>query len=140
MKSSKKSIVYKAANDREKDLNLALSRIQHGRAKTGESKVSIAAVAREAGVSAALIHNHYPEVAEAIRKSQNRSSRAVRDMKHDDLINERKKSVAYRQQIVELREKVARLASINEVLSDENNIHREKLVDRRVVALANHKS
>jgi AcrR family transcriptional regulator len=140
MKSSKKSIVYKAANDREKDLNLALSRIQHGRAKTGESKVSIAAVAREAGVSAALIHNHYPEVAEAIRKSQNRSSRAVRDMKHDDLINERKKSVAYRQQIVELREKVARLASINEVLSDENNILREKLVDRRVVALANHKS
>ena len=72
----------KTSDSRERDLRLALARIQRGRAHTGESKVTIAAVAREAGVSTALIHNHYPNVAEAVREAQGRSSRAQRDVKH----------------------------------------------------------
>jgi len=58
MKPKDKSTNYKPAEDREKDLRFALYRTQKGRAHTGETKVTIAAVAREAGVSTALTHNH----------------------------------------------------------------------------------
>ncbi|MBX8473172.1 TetR family transcriptional regulator [Pseudomonas cichorii] len=133
MKPKDKTPNYKPAEDREKDLKLALLRIQKGRTRTGETKVTIAAVAREAGVSTALIHNHYPSIAEAIREIQGRSSRAMRDVKHQDLIAERKKSAAYRQEITELRSKVANLASINEMLLDENRVLKAKLNSRNVI-------
>jgi AcrR family transcriptional regulator len=139
MKPKDKAANYKPAENREKDLKLALYRIQKGRAHTGETKVTIAAVAREAGVSTALIHNYYPDIAEVIREVQGRSSRAMRDVKHQDLIAERKKSTAYRQEIEELRAKVANLASINEVLLDENRVLKAKLSDRKVVDLDSRK-
>jgi len=140
MKLKDKATNYKPAEDREKDLKLALIRILKGRARTGESKVTIAAVAREAGVSTALIHNHYPRIAEAIRDAQGRSSRVMRDLKQQDLIVERKKSAAYRQEIEELQTKIARLASINEVLMDENRALKTKMNDCKVVDLASRKS
>lgn len=139
MNSKEKAANYKPAEDREKDLKLALLRIQKGRTRTGETKVTIAAVAREAGVSTSLIHNYYPGIAEIVREAQGRSSRAVRDVKHQDLIAERKKSAAYRQEIEELRAKVANLASINEVLLDENRVLKAKMNDRKVVDLASRK-
>ncbi|WP_163003760.1 TetR family transcriptional regulator [Pseudomonas viridiflava] len=135
MKPKDKTASYKPAVDREKDLKLAIYRIQKGRAHTKETKVTIAAVAREAGVSTALIHNHYPNVAEAIREIQGRSSRAVRDVKHQDLIAERLKSTNYRQENEELRVKVATIASINEVLLDDNRTLQAKQNDRKVVEL-----
>lgn len=136
MKPKEKAAKYKSAVEREKDLKLALCRIQKGRTQTGETKVTIAAVAREAGVSTALIHNHYPSIAEAIREVQGRSSRAMRDVKQKYLISERKKSAAYRQEIKELRAKVAKLASINEMLLDENRVLKTKMNDRNVIDLA----
>jgi AcrR family transcriptional regulator len=139
LKPKDKAVNYKPAEDREKDLRLALYRIQKGRAHTGETKVTIAAVAREAGVSTALIHNHYPNIAETIRDAQGRSSRATRDVKHQDLIAERKKSSEYRQEIKELRAKVAMLASINEVLADDNRVLKAKLGDPKVVDIASRK-
>lgn len=139
MKPEDKTANYKPAEDREKDLKLALLRIQKGRAHTKESKVTIAAVAREAGVSTALIHNHYPRIAEAIREAQGRSSRAMRDVKQQDLIAERKKSAAYRQEIEELRVKVANLASINEVLMHANCVLNAKMNDPKVVELNSRK-
>jgi len=140
MKPKDKTANYKPAEDREKDLRLAIYRIQKGRAHTKETKVTIAAVAREAGVSTALIHNHYPTVAETIREIQGRSSRAVRDVKHQDLIAERLKSTSYRQENEELRTKVASIASINEVLLDENHTLKAKQNDRKVVELVVKKS
>lgn len=127
------TIRRKPADAREKELQLALHRIERGRAKTGEKKVTIAAVAREAGVSAALIHNHYPSIAEAIRDAQGRSSRAQRDVKHQDLRAERDKNRALRQEVEELRTKVASLASLNEVLITENRILKAKQNDPKVV-------
>jgi hypothetical protein len=49
-----------------KSLELALHRITAGRAKNikPKRKLSIAAVAEEAGVSTATVHNRYPEIAE----------------------------------------------------------------------------
>lgn len=140
MNPKEKTSNYKPAEDREKDLRLALLRIQKGRTRTGEKKVTIAAVAREAGVSTALIHNHYPNIAEAIREVQGRSSRVMRDVKHQDLIAERKKSLAYRQEIAELRSKIAQLASINEVLLDDNLVLKSKLKDRKVADLGARKT
>ena len=135
MKPKNKVNNYKPAEDREKELRLALSRIQKNRSRTGESKVTISAVAREAGVSTALIHNHYPRIAEAIREVQGRTSRSMRDAKQLDLIAERKKSLAYRQEINELRAKISSLASINEVLLEENRVFKAITNDRKVVAL-----
>ena len=129
------NISRKPADAREKELILALRRIERGRTKTDEKKVSIAAVAREAGVSAALIHNHYPKIAEAIREIQGRSSRAQRDEKHQDLRTEREKSRALRREIEELRAKVSKLASLNEVLISENRVLKAKQNDPRVVSL-----
>lgn len=91
--------IRKPSDARERDLQLALARIQRGRAHTGETKVTIAAVAREAGVSTALIHNHYPIIAETIRDAQGRSSRAQRDVKHQDLRAEREKNRALRKEM-----------------------------------------
>ena len=107
MKNKDKTANYKPAVDREKDLRLAIYRIEGGRAHTKETKLTIAAVARETGVSTALIHNHYPKIAETIRQKQGRSSRAMRDVKHQDLIVERLKSADYRQEIEALRAKLA---------------------------------
>ncbi|MCF5715580.1 TetR family transcriptional regulator [Pseudomonas tremae] len=135
MKSKERRKNYKPAEAREKDLALALYRIQRGRARTGETKVSITAVAREAGVTPALIHNHYPKFAEVIREAEGRSSRATRDVKHQDLTAERKKSRAYRKEIDDLRTKVASLASINELLLDENRVLKAKMNDGKVVDL-----
>ncbi|MBB6157641.1 AcrR family transcriptional regulator [Pseudomonas sp. JAI115] len=114
------TIAYKTSEVREKELRLALARIQHGRARSGETKVSIAAVAREAGVSRALIHNHYPGIAEVIREAQGHSSRVQRDVKHQKLQAERDRNRALRLEIEELREKISKLASLNEMLRVEN--------------------
>lgn len=135
MKSKDKSANYKPAVDRAKDLKLAIYSIQKGRSRSGETKVTIAAVAREAGVSTALIHNHYPAIAEAIRELQGRSSRAMRDVKHQDLIAERQKSAGYRHEIEELRAKLATIASINEVLLYENQTLKAKVKERNVVEM-----
>jgi AcrR family transcriptional regulator len=105
---------------REHDLKLALSRIQHGRSHRGEVKVTIAAVAREASVSPALIHNHYPHIAQQIREFQGKSFRAQRQLKSNELSIERKKNIKLRKEILELTKKVAQLASINECLLSEN--------------------
>lgn len=135
MKPKNKATHYKPAEDREKDLRLALYRILKGRTHSGETKITIAAVAREAGVSTALIHNYYPKVAEAIREAQGRSSRAMRDVKHHDLVAERTRSADYRHEIEELRAKVASLASLNEVLLDEIREFKAKMSDRKVTDL-----
>ena len=130
------TITRKPSESREKDLQLALTRIKRGRAHSGETKVSIASVAREAGVSTALIHNHYPSIAEAIREAQGRSSRAQRDDKHQVLRAEYEKNRVLRQELEELRAKVAKLSSLNEVLISENQTLKAKQEDIKIVDLS----
>ena len=81
----------KNADIRKKELNLAIYRIERGRAKTKATEVNVTSVAREAGVTPALIHNHYPEIAEAIRVKQGTSSRKQRDTKQNELMQTRVK-------------------------------------------------
>jgi AcrR family transcriptional regulator len=120
---------------REKELRLAIIRIQHGRARTGTTKLTIASLAREAGVSTALIHNHYPKIAEAVREAQGRASRAQRNAKIRDLQHERVKNRLLRQEIEQLRDQLARLASINEVLQVENLSLKSELGSSKVINL-----
>lgn len=125
----------KNSQAREKDLRMAMHRIERGRAHSGESKMSIAAVAREVGVTTALIHNHYPGVAEDIRKAQGKDSRIQRDAKHQELKDERQKNRDLRQENQSLRADVARLASINETLTAENTLLKACSADPKVVRL-----
>lgn len=125
----------KPAKSREREILLGLARIEKGRSRIGETKVSISAVAREVGISAALIHNHYPTAAEAIRDAQGRSSRMQRDMKQDDLVIERGKSADHRREIKELRAQIAQLASINEVLYIENRELLMKCSSKNIVPI-----
>ncbi|EUC11837.1 TetR family transcriptional regulator [Paraburkholderia hospita] len=110
----------KDAPTREKELKLAIFRIERGRAHTKASKLSVSAVAREAGVTASLIHNHYPSIAELIRVKQGASSRQQRNAKHTELAEERQKNAALRAELEDFRGQVAKLATINEMLLMEN--------------------
>lgn len=96
------------------DLRLALHRLQ----KRSE-KITIVAVAKEAGVSPALIHNKYPGFAEEIRKVMGKATRAQRDEKHDLLMAEREKNRALRAEIERLTRELRHLASENETLRRE---------------------
>jgi AcrR family transcriptional regulator len=110
----------KTAQARERELRQALSRIRHGRSRTNATRVSIAAVAREAGVSAALVHNHYPDVAAAIREAMGQSERVSREAKNQELKVHQARARELNDEVKALRADVARLASINEVLMAEN--------------------
>jgi AcrR family transcriptional regulator len=97
-------------------------RIKRGRARTEATKLSIASVAKEAGVSAALIHNHYPTIADEIRTAQGRTNRIQRDAKHLELKAERNRVRTLREEIASLKADRDRLASINEALAIENGM------------------
>jgi hypothetical protein len=82
-------------------------------------KVSISSVAKIVGVTPALIHNTYPDVAEQIRGLTGKTTRKQRDAKHEELIKEKAINRALRAELVETREFVAKLASVNQVLLNE---------------------
>lgn len=104
-------------HDRERtltELQLALSRLQ--RAGT---KVSIAAVAREAKVTPALIHNTYPDLAEKVRAVVHRSTRVQRDHKHQELQVQRATTTRLYKVIADQNKEIVDLASVNEALRAE---------------------
>ncbi|MBI6565186.1 TetR family transcriptional regulator [Pseudomonas sp. ChxA] len=82
----------------------------------GNEKLSIASVARAAGVTPGLIHNTYPAVAEKIRNLMGKSVRAQRDSKHQALMSEKEKNKLLRAENDRLLEEVARIASVNQRL------------------------
>lgn len=99
----------------------AILRIEKERTKVVAKgrKMSIAAVAEEAGVSRATIHNNYPDLAERIRATANKQARKQRDEKHDALQAEKVKNRDLRSENAELRAKIGILASKNRSLLDE---------------------
>jgi AcrR family transcriptional regulator len=113
-------MISQDSTEREKALRLAIYRIEKGRAHTKPTRLSIAAVAREAGVSTALIHNHYPHIAEDIQSAVGRSSRSQRDSKHQQLQAIRDQNRKLREEILRLELLVRNLASEIEVLISEN--------------------
>lgn len=136
MSTSKKS-----AASRAKEFDLAILRIQHGRAHTGATFVSFSSVAREVGVTPALIHNHYPDVAMQIRKLQGREDRSERDTARLALRTERENSRKLRAEVKELEQRIRMLTSINERLLAELHTLRQQTNVRQLQAPASvHKS
>lgn len=100
--------------DRRAALMAALQAMQ-----SDEQKISISAVARKAGVTPALIHNTYPEVAEQIRKLTGREPAAIRSKEAETLLALQATNKRLQQENIQLNADVARLASIVQTLNDD---------------------
>jgi hypothetical protein len=87
--------------------------------QSNQVKVSISAVAKLAGVSSALIHNTYPDLAEQIRAITGKSTRSQRDEKHTALVKEREANRILRAENVSLKADLSKLASVNQRLLTE---------------------
>ncbi|WP_321882718.1 TetR family transcriptional regulator [Burkholderia cepacia] len=111
------------------ELQLAMLRI-----KNKGLKLSISAVATEAGVSAGLIHNTYPDIAEEIRARVGRGTRQQRDAKAAEVKVAREQLKTLRAERDAALADVARLASINETLRQEVATLRA-VASGRIVAL-----
>lgn len=118
-------------------LEQAFARLQTGKLRSGKrvGRVSISAVAEEAEVTPALIHNRYPELAEKIRAHAGRDTRRQRDDKQAELQAARLAALDLRRRLVELESDLVRLASINAALRIDNDELRAMLESRNVVAL-----
>jgi hypothetical protein len=110
------------ANRTQQDLEMAILRIERNRPRVIEKnrKLSILAVAEEAGISGASIHNNYPEIAEKIRVKINKDTRAQRDEKNSALKIEKGKNKMLRIQVANLTNQLRDMASENAKIFTEN--------------------
>lgn len=115
-------------SDTEKSLELAIKRIQEGVPKIVPvgRKLSIAAVAKEAGVSNATIHNRYPDVAVKIRKLVSGGYVEQLEAKRSSLKECQNKLSQARKDIEQLKADLSRSQSINLRLLKENELLRKK--------------
>lgn len=114
-----------AARERtQKALELAIKRIQLGVPRIVEknTKLSIAAVAREAGVSNATIHNRYPVLANKIRELMNDSHQSKSLAQQRSLKECAAKLAQARREIDRLKSELAKSQSINLRLMKENEL------------------
>lgn len=110
---------------REKQLLLALHRIQRGRAHTKATEVTFLTVAEEAGVSTALIHNRFDAtVGAAIRKAQGQSWKLVRDAMRQEIRDLKAKARDVRRELEAVKDQRRKLVTLNEVLTRENEVLR----------------
>ncbi len=99
-----------------------------------DGSVTITAVAREVGVTPALIHNRYPDVASTIRGLAGRHKRDEMTALKSALEDERKKCGQLRAENGELFAELRTLASVNEGLRRQLAIEQDRGA-ARVVAL-----
>lgn len=95
---------------------------------------TITAVAREVGVTPALIHNRYPDVANTIRGLAGRDKQDAMAALKAALVEERRKSSQLRTENAELFAELRTLASVNEGLRRQLAIEQDRS-STRVVAL-----
>jgi TolA-binding protein len=109
-----------------KELELALKRITHKRTKNiaPERKLSVAAVAKEAGVSSALIFNSHKDFAEHIRQLTNRPDSLDR---RDEKLTKANSQIMQLQERIDLLESdLKKIAIQNLMLSEENKRLKQK--------------
>lgn len=96
------------------ELKLAMLRVENK-----GLKLSISAVATEAGVTPGLIHNTYPDIAEAIRAKVGRGIRQLRDDKAAELADAKKRLREISNERDAALADLAKIASIAEALRTE---------------------
>lgn len=102
------------------------------RIKNKGLRLSIKAVAEEAGVDPSLIHNTYPDIAEVIRASLGRASRQQRDDKHQELVEVKNRNRELRESVAKLTHDLNELASVNLTLLGRIHDLEEKLTGKVV--------
>ena len=113
----------------KKKIRLAIIAIEKGRPKvvTINRKMSVAAVAEEAGVSRALIHRDFPDLLERIRGGANKAIAKQRNDIREQLKREKAHHKECRLKIKELSDMLANMQSINATLTQENKDLRFKI-------------
>ena len=102
-------------NDTHNKIRMAIVRMEKGKPKvvSSDRKISIKAVAEEAGVSDSLIHKDHSDLVRRIYKNNDKDYRSERDKKHQELKAERAKSKELRGRVAELDSQLRKLTSIN---------------------------
>jgi len=115
MSSPKEKTTHKA-------VRLAIVRIEKGRPNivSDNRKMSVAAVAEEAGVSRALIHRDCPDLLERIKGGVNKGIRQQRDAKQTELKEYKERNRELRSEVAELKAMLAKVQSQNATLIRKN--------------------
>ena len=102
-------------DDTYNKIRMAIVRMEKGKPKvvSAERRISVLAVAEEAGVSDSLIHKDHPDLVRRINKNKDKDYRSDRDKKHQALKAEREKNRELRERVAELESQLSDLASIN---------------------------
>jgi AcrR family transcriptional regulator len=125
----------KATRKRNRDATERLLKAALEKLKQTVIKVTIVGVAKEAGVTPALIHNKYPEIAEQIRRTTGKSTRDQLQAKNRLLIREQARNRDLRTERDALLQEVRDLASENESLRRELTIQ-QAIAEGSVTRLA----
>lgn len=107
-------------------IRMAIVRMENGKPKvvSTDRKISVKAVAEEAGVSDSLIHKDYPDLIQRIKKTQGKNDRKAKNAKNVELKLERGKNRHLRDRIKDLENEIKDLASINASLELELSTYR----------------
>ena len=105
-----------------KAVRLAIVRIEKGRPSivSATRKLSVMAVAEEAGVSRALIHRDCPDLLERIKGGVNKGVRQQRDAKQVELNEYKERNKELRAEVVELKAMLEKVQSQNATLIRKN--------------------
>nr|WP_294866232.1 hypothetical protein [uncultured Pseudogulbenkiania sp.] len=125
------------AESTKHEIELAIARIRHGRPKkiTKDRPLSIAAVAEEAGISNATIHNRYPLLAEKIRRLGKEVRSDQSKAPTSELAVLRQQLDEVKQALEEKEEAVKKLAIINLRMAQDIKSLQAELAGYRVVKL-----
>lgn len=129
----------KTSHSTEKRLNDALLRLKHKRPRVvkKQRKLSIAAVAEEAGVSDSAIHNRYPQIAEEVRRLNNQEYKQQKSAQTTKLKIATETISRLNADLNNLKKDLRKLASQNASLVAENAQLKSRLESPNVVSLNN---
>jgi len=121
------------------EIRRAIQRIEHGRPKRvaeERCRMNISTVTKEAGISAASIHNTYSDIAKVIRAKSGKDGRSVLDTER--LARTRLIGILRlaRERLRAAERDIARIASENARLVTENAVLRAKVASRNMAELA----
>jgi predicted nuclease with TOPRIM domain len=122
-------------------LDLAILRIQKGRTRVvpQDARLNVSNVAKEAGVSDALLYKDvYSDILRSVKSITGKADREARDRTREELTHKRGQLAETRRELQQLKQDFARLAERNRVLELENEELRSKGVTGKIVPIRPH--